>query len=428
MKRLSFLLVLLLFIGCQTRTSRVKKLFAENNCNQCHAMSFEASQSVSKNWHEAHFWDPVLVVSGSTMPRYADQFSVFPVSVSAQPIITSSGDPVYPLIPGDDLKKIYSFDPQPLVYLYLSNVSWKNFPPGFKAFSEGKKMKGTPVVWVPPELRAVFSPPVSMSVIVPKESLQVLTDYVESLPHKTAPPWLQMPEPPANSLPPGRPLYETRCASCHGDLGDGNGPASIFLYPKPRDFRSGEFKLKSTLNTPAASDSDIYRTLTHGMPGTAMPSWSFLSPDERWALVEYIKRFAKVSAPSTRDREETIEEPKLPYQALKSRIAQGERLFFTKGKCNDCHGPSAKSLDNLPHGDGQSAPYLVDDWGYPILPADLAGGTLKRGNSADDVYLTITAGMPGTPMPPYQNNLTDAERWDIAVYVSALNKGKYHGH
>jgi hypothetical protein len=28
--------------------------------------------------------------------------------------------------------------------------------------------------------------------------------------------------------------------------GDGNGPAAVWLYPKPRDFSAGQFKIKST--------------------------------------------------------------------------------------------------------------------------------------------------------------------------------------
>lgn len=390
---------------------------------QCHAFSFETSQTVSKDWHYAHFWNPAMIVAGSTMPRYEDHFILIPGSVSNEPIETPSGDSVYPLLATDVLKSIYTFDSKLLIYLYLSNSASSDLPYGYKTFSDGKKQKGRPVVWIPPELRPNIHLPISITVIAPKKNLQTLADYVEKLPQKTSEPWLSMPEPPAaNPLPPGEPLYTAHCASCHGEKGDGNGPASVFLYPKPRNFISGEFKLKSTLNTPAASDSDLYRTITHGVPGTAMPSWSNLTSDERWALVEYVKHFAI----SPKGPIHSIEEPKLPYRSPESRIATGEKLFFTKAKCNDCHGPSPKSFDNLPHGDGPSANLLVDDWGYPIHPADLASGTFKRGNSVSDLYLTITAGMPGTPMPPYQNNLSDEERWDIAVYISTLNKG-HHG-
>src|SRR5262245_23910407 len=44
----------------------------------------------------------------------------------------------------------------------------------------------------------------------------------------------------------GQDLYAAHCAACHGEKGDGNGPASRFLYPRPRDFGEAQFRLVST--------------------------------------------------------------------------------------------------------------------------------------------------------------------------------------
>src|SRR5262245_9870295 len=46
----------------------------------------------------------------------------------------------------------------------------------------------------------------------------------------------------------GAALYAQHCAACHGERGDGKGLAARFLFPKPRDFRSGRFRLVSTSN------------------------------------------------------------------------------------------------------------------------------------------------------------------------------------
>jgi len=43
-----------------------------------------------------------------------------------------------------------------------------------------------------------------------------------------------------------RELSERHCAACHGPKGDGNGPAAVWLCPKPRDFSAGLFKFSST--------------------------------------------------------------------------------------------------------------------------------------------------------------------------------------
>src|SRR5271157_4380227 len=46
----------------------------------------------------------------------------------------------------------------------------------------------------------------------------------------------------------GPQLFGRYCAACHGENGDGNGPAARFLYPKPRNFREGQFRLVMTTN------------------------------------------------------------------------------------------------------------------------------------------------------------------------------------
>ena len=44
----------------------------------------------------------------------------------------------------------------------------------------------------------------------------------------------------------GRNLYMQHCLHCHGVSGDGAGPTAKFLNPRPRDYRQGIFKFKST--------------------------------------------------------------------------------------------------------------------------------------------------------------------------------------
>jgi len=86
----------------------------------------------------------------------------------------------------------------------------------------------------------------------------------------------------------GEGLFQSLCASCHGKNGDGNGSFAPFLHPKPRDFASRTFKQRVD-----AGDIGLYRILSLGIKGTAMPAWSALPPRDRWALVHYVKTFAK---------------------------------------------------------------------------------------------------------------------------------------
>ena len=91
----------------------------------------------------------------------------------------------------------------------------------------------------------------------------------------------------AEILKHGEGLFQSLCAGCHGMNGDGNGPFASFLHPKPRDLAGHIFKQRVD-----AGDIGLYRTLSLGIKGTAMPAWSVLSSRDRWALVHYVKTFA----------------------------------------------------------------------------------------------------------------------------------------
>ncbi|PYO13356.1 MAG: hypothetical protein DMD75_05865, partial [Candidatus Rokuibacteriota bacterium] len=82
----------------------------------------------------------------------------------------------------------------------------------------------------------------------------------------------------------GKAVYELKCMGCHGDKGDGKGPAAELLMPGPRDFTSGIYKIRTTANK-VPTDQDLFRIITDGMPGTSMPSWAVLPDRDRWNLV-----------------------------------------------------------------------------------------------------------------------------------------------
>ncbi len=86
----------------------------------------------------------------------------------------------------------------------------------------------------------------------------------------------------------GRELYNTYCAACHGDNGDGKGAASGALvdnwnHPiKPADLRKAYIRSGRNL-------SDVFKAITTGLDGTPMVSFrESLSVEERWSLVAYI--------------------------------------------------------------------------------------------------------------------------------------------
>ncbi|MBX3440172.1 MAG: cytochrome c, partial [Planctomycetaceae bacterium] len=90
----------------------------------------------------------------------------------------------------------------------------------------------------------------------------------------------------------GRLLYAEHCQHCHGVSGDGNGPTAKYLNPKPRDYRLGRFKFTSTQTPARANRDDLARIIEEGIPGTYMPSFKLLTPDESQAIVEYVRWLA----------------------------------------------------------------------------------------------------------------------------------------
>src|SRR5712692_7141520 len=71
----------------------------------------------------------------------------------------------------------------------------------------------------------------------------------------------------------GKKIYETRCQYCHGLKGKGDGPGAAVMVPRPRDFTSGAFKIRTTDFGEAPTDSDLVKIVSDGMPGSTMPSW-----------------------------------------------------------------------------------------------------------------------------------------------------------
>jgi hypothetical protein len=87
--------------------------------------------------------------------------------------------------------------------------------------------------------------------------------------------------------------------------------------------------------------------------------------------------------------------------------------LYVKLECASCHGERGR-------GDGPSAAALEDWRGRPLPPPDFATRPFKRGQSADDVYLTLATGLDGTAMPAYGEVATPTELRDLAAWVLSL--------
>jgi mono/diheme cytochrome c family protein len=207
-------------------------------------------------------------------------------------------------------------------------------------------------------------------------------------------------------------LYQRWCARCHGERGDGKGPASAALAlngAAPRDFTAGRFKLTSVGEGDAPADGDLARTIEKGIPGTSMPAFAdLLSADEIARLVAVVRSFATTPRPAGTSLDLGPE----PADDDESR-RRGAARYGDLG-CPACHGESA-------HGDGPSASQLQAADGSRIAPADLTRPwTFKGGSAARDVATRLAAGIGGTPMPGYLDAASKTDLWDVAHYVVSL--------
>ncbi len=81
------------------------------------------------------------------------------------------------------------------------------------------------------------------------------------------------------SLQKGKEIYEKKCASCHGDKGDGKGPLSKGLNPKPTNFKESHGK--------KMTDGEHFWKITTGRG--PMPSYGKdLTEEDRWHVINYI--------------------------------------------------------------------------------------------------------------------------------------------
>jgi hypothetical protein len=79
----------------------------------------------------------------------------------------------------------------------------------------------------------------------------------------------------------GKALFLEQCARCHGETGDGQGTET--LDRPARSFQDGGFSFGDT-------ELAIFRTITHGIPGSPMPAYGEgLTDAQRSAVVTYVR-------------------------------------------------------------------------------------------------------------------------------------------
>ena len=236
-------------------------------------------------------------------------------------------------------------------------------------------------------------------------------------------------QPPPDSIA----LYVRHCAQCHGDMGDGAGVTAASLWPLPRNFGEGRFRLVTTQNG-IPTDDDLLAVLRNGIPGSSMPAFGHLGEPELRALIERVRAltYAGVLERILRQADDGDIEPAEAYRLAAKRCAPGPVLAVPKqfppptaaslarGRevyakiCASCHGPAGR-------GDGPQIHQLTNADGSRARPRDLTLGRFKGGADPAQVYARIMLGLPGSPMPA-SNLLPQEEILDLGNYVLSLSR------
>jgi cytochrome c oxidase cbb3-type subunit 2 len=359
-------------------------------------------------WHYAHHWAPTAVVPDSIMPSFPWLYRTARVAVVEQ-----DGEPA--LEKSAALQQLFSFKDGRTIRLHPN-------PDGL-AFAE--VTDGTPVLVVAPlpdpynKLETWKGK--TLTVVVPTEELRGVVAYIQKLgmnrgawrdvfePQNISASVMRLPRTDEQEAR-GKAVYLRRCVGCHGEKGDGNGPVATFLEPRPRDFTIGEFKFRTTPSGSLPTDGDLFRTLTHGVRFTAMPTWHELPEKDRIAVISFIKTFSDRWKEERPEPPIFIGDPPPPSRALPEKGKEA----YAAAKCFQCHGDEGR-------GDGPSADELDDSLGFKIRPADFTKGQFKGGGDVRDIFRTMTTGLDGTPMPSFADALDEETRWAISYHVLSFS-------
>lgn len=218
----------------------------------------------------------------------------------------------------------------------------------------------------------------------------------------------------------GKVLYAKHCVGCHGEKGDGKGPAAYGLDPKPRDFTEAIFKFRSTKTGSIPTDEDIERSIRDGVPGTSMPAFRLFSDNEITALAHYIKVFDTKDSwaqPIQRAQLDPIPNWMFAKDEWLDHAAKGKATYDLT--CATCHGATGL-------GDGVGGKGLKDIWGHPVKPANLQKATdIGSGPKLEDAFRAITTGTSlASPMVGYGDVFTSEQRWELVAFIKYLRDSR----
>ena len=214
----------------------------------------------------------------------------------------------------------------------------------------------------------------------------------------------------------GKEIYAVRCAVCHGDQGDGKGPAGAVLPLKPPDLREKAAIAEMRDNYWFWRVSEGGQVEPFKSKGSAMPPWKGeLSVQDRWAVIAYMHTFSGHQGPHV-----AWEHPPM--------VQVGRDIFAMA--CIQCHGESGRGDGSVggtlsPRRAPQPRDFTSSEFKFRSTPS----GQLP---TTRDLFRTVTDGVrgPGGPLTiglrgyrimPGFRHMPEAQRLEVIEYVKSLN-------
>ncbi len=202
----------------------------------------------------------------------------------------------------------------------------------------------------------------------------------------------------AEILEQGQSLFESDCASCHGEDGSGELLGSA-------DFTD----LRQMDNL---APRDLYLTVTQGRG--SMPAWqSLLNQDERWSVIDYLRTFTygpnleaevAIAGPTATSAEaveasacDTAQANPFDWEDA-GAIQEGQALYLVQ--CAMCHGP-----------DGSGGVPQTPDFTSAEVSSDLMA-------NPGLYFCSLTEGKG--VMPAFGDSLSQEERWQALTFMDSL--------
>jgi mono/diheme cytochrome c family protein len=214
----------------------------------------------------------------------------------------------------------------------------------------------------------------------------------------------------------GKEIYATKCAVCHGDAGDGKGPAGVVLPLKPPDLRDKAGVAEMRDNYWFWRVSEGGQAEPFKAKGSAMPPWKAdLSVKDRWAVMAYQHTFSGHSGPH------------VPSEHPES-VQVGRDIYAMA--CVMCHGADGKGDGSVggtlaPRRAPQPRDFTQSEFKFRSTPsgrlpttADLFR-TVTEGVRASGGPLTF--GLRGYRIMPAFRHMPEAQRLELIEYVKSLN-------